>query len=86
MDKIWTDEYKDPIHVVLQSLNPGFVMGFCFFPIKSPESIGTALEVTNHTRILARIIGIGDTPATLARIVKRQLFFYSYDGLGVCIP
>lgn len=86
-DRIWTDKYKHPVHVVLQSLNPRFVMALCFFPIKSPESISTALEVTNHARILARIIGISDTLATLARIVKCQpVFYYKYDGLGVSIP
>src|SRR6266849_1601827 len=68
---MWTDEYEDAIHIVLQSLNEGFVVALCFFPINTPEGIGTALKVTNHARILARIIGIGAT-VTLARVVKRQ--------------
>lgn len=78
MDEIWTDEYKDPVHVVLQSLNQGFVVALCFIPIKSPESIGTPLKVTNHAGFLARIIGIGATATLqLARVVKCQHFFFT---------
>jgi len=54
-----TYEYKDPIRIVFQRLNPGFVVAPCFLPIKSPESIRSSTEVTYNARFLARIIGTG---------------------------
>jgi hypothetical protein len=48
--QIWTDKYKDIIHVVLQSLNPGFVVALRFFPVKSPERVGTAIKIAYHAR------------------------------------
>jgi hypothetical protein len=49
-DKIWTDKYKDTIHVVLQRLNPGFVVALRFFSIKRPERVGTAIKIAYHAR------------------------------------
>jgi hypothetical protein len=49
----WTDEYKDTVHVVLQSVNPGFVVGLSFFPVKTPECVSTSVEIPYHARFLA---------------------------------
>ena len=67
MDKIWTDEYKDTIHVILQRLNPGFVVALRFFSVKRPERVGTAIKIAYHARLSAGIIG---HRATLARVVN----------------
>ena len=69
-EKIWTDKYKNTIHVVLQSLNPGLVVALCFFPVKRPEGVGTAVKIANHARFLARII---DNRATFAKVVKHRV-------------
>ena len=66
-DKIWTDKYKDTIHVILQRLNPGFVVTLCFFPVKSPERVGTAIKIAYHARFSARILG---NRTTFARVVN----------------
>ena len=55
-DKKWTNKYKDTIHIVLQRLNAGFVVALCFFPIKRPQRVSTAVKIADHTRFLARII------------------------------
>jgi hypothetical protein len=63
-DKIWTDEYKDTIHVFLQRLNAGFVVALGFFPVERPEGISTAVKIAYHARFLS-IIGGGSTFATI---------------------
>jgi len=65
--KIWTDEYKNTIHVVLQCLNPSFVVALSFLPVESPERISTAIKVPYHARFMARIIA---TRTTFARVVN----------------
>jgi hypothetical protein len=55
--KIWTDKYKDSFHILLQSLDAGFVVALGFFPVKRPEWISTAVETTYHVGFCARIIG-----------------------------
>ena len=70
-------EYKDPIHIVLQSLNLGFVVAPCLLPIKSPESIKTSIEVTYNARFLARIIGIGAKASHLGK------GYYGYDTMAL---
>jgi hypothetical protein len=56
-DKIWTDKYKDAIHILLQRSNAGFVVALGFFPVKRPERISTAVEITYHAGFCFRIIG-----------------------------
>ena len=68
-DKIWTDKYKDTIHVFLQRLNAGFVVALRFFSVKGPERISTAVEITYHVGFCARIIG----DRTFARVVNYWL-------------
>jgi hypothetical protein len=65
--KIWTDKYKDTIHIVLQSLNAGFVVALSFFPIKGPEGISTTIKIAYHTRFSAGILG---DRATFAGVVN----------------
>jgi hypothetical protein len=65
-NKIWTDKYKDTIHVFLQRLNAGFVVALRFFPVKRPERISTAVETTYHAGFCVRIIG----DRTFTRVVN----------------
>jgi hypothetical protein len=66
-DKIWTDEYKDTIHVILQRLNPGFVVTLRFFAVKRPEGVSTAIKIAYHARFSASILG---DRVTFARVVN----------------
>ena len=66
-DKIWTDEYKDTIHVIFQRLNPGFVVALRFFAVKRPERVGTAVKIAYHARLSAGILG---HRTTLERVVN----------------
>jgi hypothetical protein len=69
-DETWTDEYKDTLHVVLQSLNQGFVVALGFFPVKGPEGVGTAVKIAYHARFSTRIIG---DRATFVGVFNQQL-------------
>jgi hypothetical protein len=55
--RIWTDKYKDTIHVIFQRLNLSFVVTLSFFPVKSPERVGTAVEIAYHAGFSTRVIG-----------------------------
>ena len=48
MDRLATDEYKDTIHVILQSLVVGLVVALGFLAVKIPERVGTAFKVPYH--------------------------------------
>jgi hypothetical protein len=69
-DKIWTDKYKDTVHVVLQSLDAGIVVALSFFPVKSPERVSTPVEIAYHAQLLARIIG---DRVTFSRVINHFL-------------
>ena len=69
-DEIWTNKYKDTIHVVLQSLDLGLVVALCFVPVKRPEGVGTAVKIAYHARFWARII---TDRATFAGVFKHRL-------------
>jgi hypothetical protein len=69
-ERIWTDEYKDTVHVFLQRLNPGFVVALGFFPIKRPEPTSSAMKIAYHVRFSARIIG---DRASFTRVVNYWL-------------
>ena len=75
-DKIWTDKYKDSIHILLQRLDAGFVVALGFFPIKRPQRISSAVEITYHAGFWARIIG----DRTFARVVNTA--YCHYGGFG----
>jgi hypothetical protein len=66
-DNIWTDKYKYTIHVILQRLNPGFVVALRFFAVKRPEGVSTAIKIAYHARSLA---GTLSDKAALARAVN----------------
>jgi hypothetical protein len=66
-DKIWTDKYKDTIHIVLQSLNASFVVALSFLPINGPKGVRTAVKIAYHARLSTGIIG---DRATFGRIVN----------------
>ena len=66
-DKIWTDKYKDTIHVFLQRLNASSVVVLGFCPVKRPEGVITAVKIAYHARFLNSIFG---DRATFARVVN----------------
>jgi len=46
--RIWTDKYKNTIHVIFQGINPGVIVALGFAPKESPEHSGTAIKVAYH--------------------------------------
>ena len=71
--KIWTDKYKDAIHVLLQIFNADFVVTLRFFTVKRPELISIVVEIPYHAGFCARIIW----DRTFARVVNTD---YCHDG------
>jgi hypothetical protein len=62
-------------------LNAGFVVALCFFPVKRPQRVSTAVKIAYHARFLARIIG---GSAAFAMVVSYCLL--SLVALGDYIP
>jgi hypothetical protein len=42
---IYTYKCRDAIHIICQVLEPSFIMDLSFFTVKTPEGIGTIIEV-----------------------------------------
>ena len=66
-DKIWTNEYKNTVHVLLQRFNASIVVALGFCPVERPEGVSTSMKIAYHVRILIRIFV---DRATFARVVN----------------
>ena len=66
-NKIWTNEYKDTVHVLLQRFNASIVVALGLCPVKGPEGVSTAVKIAYHVRILTRILV---DRAAFARVVN----------------
>jgi hypothetical protein len=45
-----THEYEDNVHIVLERMNPGFIVALCFIQMKRPQGVGVVVEIPDHAR------------------------------------
>jgi hypothetical protein len=82
VDKIWTDEYEDTVHVVFECLDLSLVTTLGFLSVKGPESVGAAVKVAYHALFFglsARVVARCDVDRPF---VKRYSFLnesYHWD-------
>lgn len=45
-----THEYEYTVHIVLEGMNPGFIVALCLTQVQRPHGISIVIEIANHTR------------------------------------
>jgi len=74
MNKLWTDEYVDAIHVFLQSLNLRLVVALGFLSVKGPEPVSTAVKVTDNVLFFWSWVRLGTTTVDRWTVTNRWPF------------